>query len=237
MIGIVLWLASAITRTGMSVRNVFKDVNESQKAKENKKLTYFDTNGCQRLVSNHEAVYESHNPFGDHVINKNGKVLINISEQERQKRFDEAKRNNNPDITAIFWDEHYKKYKNPCETKEIKGARYKDIETGRLMVIKSICGHDFFLDTQTKKVIRRSDKEISLAKQAAAAGRKYYKTDWHVLMDNFNKEIDRIMEKKEDYYWANIKCDENVCTYNDYYYYPWKLSKSDLEMLQYSWEK
>ncbi len=225
MVGIFIWLASVLTRTGISAHNVFKDVDKSIKAKNNGDVTYRDSNGYLRYVKTHEIVIEDRDPnTGDWIIYGKGLTpLYNRTKAEREERLAKAKIDNK--YTAVYWNDG-----RGVGCDGIKGYRYKDINTGKLMVIKRIDGHEFFLDIESKQIIRRTDREIALANQVEKNGGQYYRVDWHKTMLDFNTEIQKYIQDEVKESTINFLCSgENYG--NDYEDLSrWTLTKNELRI-------
>ena len=148
----------------VSIGLFFHKLKESAENTENKTkfknpdgLTYIDTRGSSRLLSNDEMVFYMHDKNGDYVLkNASGHVYKNFSEEKRNKFVEESLQRakiNNETTYCIDDDDH-------DSTREIKGRRFKDFKTGAIYVIRRINYKYYYMDISTGMIVRKTDYQI-----------------------------------------------------------------------------
>lgn len=128
-------------------------------------MTYIDTKGRSRLLSNDELVFYTHKN-GDSVLeNAEGYVYRNFSEEKRtndlyNKKTDASK---NKETTYCIDDDNHKK------DWMCKGKRFKDFKTGDIYVIRYINYKYYYLNVSDGTLVR--------------------KTDWQIKQDEIKKDV------------------------------------------------
>lgn len=152
-----MMLSSAVTR-------LIKSSNDAVKNEELKKRPlgdgtwYIDCNGFTRLVSNNRPVLVGfYNKSGHEVITDlhTGAVYKNYTlekiRSEYAKNVEDHKKYGGSTI-CLGISNNYVHAKN-----EVKGARYKDVETGDIYVIRKNGYGYCYYDVESEKVVRRTD--------------------------------------------------------------------------------
>lgn len=120
-------------------------------------LTYLDTNGRSRLISNDELVFYTHDKNGDYILEDvSGHVYKNFSKEQREKEFHERinlASKNNETTYCIDDNDHSKDW--VC-----KGKRFKDFNTGNVYVIRQIKYKYYYMDISNGFIVRKTDWQI-----------------------------------------------------------------------------
>lgn len=137
-------------------------------------LTYVDTKGRSRLVSNDEVVFYTWQN-GDYVLERmNGSIIKNFSLEKRKNQINEnlqkALANNE---TTYCIDE------NNHEKERCKGKRFKDLKTGETYVIRRLKYTYWYLNIDTGMIVR--------------------KTDWQLKYDEYSKTTPAFKHNPEQY--------------------------------------
>lgn len=120
-------------------------------------LTYIDTKGRSRLLSNDEIVFYTHNKNGDYILeNESGYVYKNFSEEMRVQNLNERRENSlkNQESTYCI-DEN-----NHCKDWVCKGKRFKDFNTGDIYVIRYIKYKYYYMNVSNGMLVRKTDWQI-----------------------------------------------------------------------------
>ena len=159
------------TLFGLGVNGVNKikesvdDSNNREKAKRNGELTYYGKNG-QHLVSNGRLIHRGHNHSGDEVVKDmyNGKIYVNLSEEERKKIIDKALQEGRTVVDTGSYDHSnpfYRYFKDKWWFRRYDlNVRYIDIETKKYFRRVCINGYYFYMDIETGLLVRKSDPYI-----------------------------------------------------------------------------
>lgn len=143
---------------------VLHKINENRENEENKikfrhpnGLTYVDTKGRSRLISNNEVVFYTHDRNGDYVLeNMSGHVYKNFSKEKRDKELSEriivASQNNE---TTYAIDENKHEHDWFC-----KARRFKDFKTGDVYIIRRINYKYYYMNIANGMVVRKTDWQI-----------------------------------------------------------------------------
>lgn len=174
---------------------------QAMEARAKSQRWYYTYQGTFR-VSDNRKVHVAYDPETCSCIETDLKTFqkTNLSEQVRRTLERTARENGFP--TAVKADdftnfgEDRKKMKS-CHVKPgaefwgPKASRYKDIATGKLYVIQHYAGAMYFRDTETWKLVRPTDDQISIELKAKENGR-FYRND-----NFFERNIAQFNEKQE----------------------------------------
>lgn len=166
-------------------------------------LTYIDSKGRSRLVSNNKLVFYTHDKNGDYILEDiGGYVYKNFSEEERQEQkninVDTAIKNGK---STYCEDENEHKKDWYC-----KGRRFIDLKTGERYVIRCIQGKYYYMDISTGLLVRKTDKQLEEERDRSEEWAYNCK---EIDMDKFNEKQKEINDKTMLYrdYDYNFRCD------------------------------
>lgn len=203
MFGIIYTLLGLVAYGKGLIKNGIHDANSAQIATENGATVYIDARGKLREVGTDELVYypDTDPLTGDSgytIIEPKSKRLhqfVNLAEPKREAKWKKAHEEyikngvvyeNGKKITVVdfeskkcildregtYWRPYeYKDIKIP--TRPCKGHRFKDIETGRIVVKRDLpiggldeCGQkyktcEFYMDAETGMILREVDENIN----------------------------------------------------------------------------
>ena len=198
-----------------------KGYNKKVKGQNNYNI-YYDNRGCARDLDSGRRVYIG--PYGKHgeviVEDERGNVLRNITQEKRDIKYEEKKRNTNGDTVCRYMSEH----DVSSRKMSVPGERYKDLNNGRLYVERTIktdrvrinpncAGYKrlngctemkFYIDVDTLMVVRETDSSYQFRKKCLAEGDKWALTD-----EEINSLISDINESRKSNYEKVKK--ENEC--------------------------
>lgn len=148
----------------VSIGAMFHSIDENIENEKNKKryknsngLTYIDTKGRSRLLSNDEIVFYTNDKNADYILeDANGNVYKNFSEEKRMKDYFERKKMalENRETTYCHDDN------NHCKDWECKGKRFKDFETGEIYIIRCINYKYYYMNISNGMIVRKTDWQI-----------------------------------------------------------------------------
>ena len=163
----VLYTSFVLVAKGVNnIKTNIENKERRQKAIINKKDTYFDEKGCERLISNDIKVMKAtlwkdsvYGKEGDYVLKcvDSDRIIRNYTKEERDKTeiesFLKAKKDGKTVYKLGTWmDDH-------CKSK-IQGYRYKDFNLGTIYVIRTFNGVKFYMDINTGQIVRETDGEL-----------------------------------------------------------------------------
>lgn len=169
--------------------NGVKDIVENNERKETCSLydgtVYIDNRGRDRWSENNREVYIGRDMMGDFVIKDlySGYVYRNISEEENridmQEEIENCKKNGNTTVCLGL----YRNYKGNI-LGITQGARFKDIETGAIYVIRKIKDQYYYVNPSSLTVIRRTDRSEFLGEYKPEMGTVFYPE----TIEDYNKK-------------------------------------------------
>lgn len=125
--------------------------------------TYINHNGVSKdlKTNKYRFIYrDSHNDR--HIW---GKEIgdINLSQFDRQKEYEHYQKNPVEDRTTVYWapSPFYKEGKTI-----LLGKRYKDLETGNILIVRTHKALDFYIDIETLQVLRYTDSTTRMLKES-----------------------------------------------------------------------
>lgn len=149
-------------------------------------LTYVDTKGQSRLISNDEIVFYTWKN-GDYVLERmNGIVIKNFSAEKRHKQVEE-----NEKKAIAHKETTYCIDENTHEKERCKGKRFKDFATGDIYVIRCLNYTYWYLNIDTGMIVRKTDWQLkhdekSKNSPAFCHNPEQYDRMWHVDVDKIN---------------------------------------------------
>ena len=166
-----------------------KENKENEKGKtlfkQPNNLTYIDTKGRSRLLSNDEIVFYTHDKYGDYVLeDESGYVYENFSEEKRIKELNKRKEKalKNAETTYCIDDNNHRK------DWTCKGKRFVDFKTGDIYVIRYINYKYYYMNISNGMLVRKTDWQIN--QDELKKNIKTYLND-NLNIDDFNeKQID-----------------------------------------------
>lgn len=194
------------TSIGLLVK-ASKEADENEKCRSlfrNKDgLTYIDTKGNTRLLSNNDLVFYTHDKNGDYVLeNVSGYIYKNFSKEQRIAKQKELKLEaiNNEDSTYCISEDNHKK------DWICKGKRFIDMKTNDVYVIRCLNGKYYYMDINNGKIIRKTDWQIKKDQEVTT---DYYSFDKGIDIEAFNKRQETIQDKTLLFrnYEYNSSCD------------------------------
>lgn len=156
----------------VSIGAFFHSIKENKENEKGKSLyrhpdglTYTDTKGRSRLLTNNEIVFYTHNKNGDYIlVDVSGHVYKKFSEDERVQKINERKEiaiKNNETTYCIDDNNHRNDW--ICQ-----GKRFKDFTTGDIYIIRYINYKYYYMNASNGMLVR--------------------KTDWQIKHDDLNKD-------------------------------------------------
>ena len=195
----------------VSVGSIFYKINRNKENEQNKKqfkhpdgLTYVDTNGNSRFLSNNELAFYTYKK-GDYVVEDyKGNIYKNFTEEKRQSHFEELKNTaiRNNETTYCIDDDNHKNDWN-C-----KGKRFKDFRTGDVYVIRCIKNSYYYLNIENGMIVRKTDWQLNRDKDMKGSV-MYYDDIHYVDIKELNNKRRNTQDKQEFYldYKYNANCD------------------------------
>lgn len=195
MLGILYLLFTSIGSLGHNIRENIAESERKNEAYNSYDHTYYDKYGKRILVENNRWIH-SNIRNGDRVLEDvtTHRIYRNFSEEER-KEYEKIRKKEAIENNKTVYLYQYNKdipYSDPW-----KGDRYKDIETGKIYVIRKRyvnieCGIGevlLYLDISTGKFVRKTDEQIEIDKK------------WIDKLNNIDEEIykyiNRITKNKQ----------------------------------------
>lgn len=174
------------------VKNKIEEKIENDKCKvmyENSDgLTYTDSKGHSRLMSNNEMVFYGLDKNGDYVLeNLSGNIIKNYSLEKRNNKLNKEKQLA-IETTASTYCIDNDNHKNDwiCQ-----GKRFKDIKTGDIYVIRCIKHKYYYMDIKNGFLVRKTDWQIQKDKTEITHRLLNYDVD----INEFNKNQKAISNK------------------------------------------
>lgn len=163
-------------------------------------ITYVDTKGRSRLISNDEIVFYTFKN-GEYVLtNASGCIYKNFSKEKKEKELYKIKEKNlkNKESTYCIDNNNHKK------DWICKGKRFKDFITGDIYVIRYINYKYYYLNTVDGTIVRKTDWQKEQDKKNI---KSYLQNDLNI--EEFNKQQLNIQDKQKLFrnYEYNFYCD------------------------------
>lgn len=148
----------------VSIGAYLHSVNESAENEKNKKLykhsnglTYIDTKGRSRLLSNNEIVFYTNDKNGDYVLADScGNIYRNFSEEKRTQECCELKKTASKNRETTYCCDN----NNHSKDWECKGKRFKDFETGDVYIIRCINNKYYYMNMSDGLIVRKTDWQL-----------------------------------------------------------------------------
>lgn len=168
--------------------NVREDYDGRQRYYDPSSNTYLSYDGTRRNINNgaYRFIYHKN---GDRYMEGDDVGVVNLSQQEREKEYERLKSNHDDDKTTMF-------YAKDSSEDIIKGARYRDLNTGEIYVLRDDKEHNQFYVTLNNKVVRFSDTEKRNKKLYGV----YDEKKEMELIEKFQTEINRA---SQDPFWKD----------------------------------
>ena len=179
----------------VSIGAFFHSINKSIDNEKNKTIykhpngmTYIDTKGRSRLLSNDELVFYTYDRNGNYVLEDvSGHIYRNFSEEKRSQELNERKEKamSNKETTYCIDDDNHRK------DWVCKGKRFKDFKTGEIYVIRYIKYKYYYINISNGMIVRKTDWQIKQDKKNI----KKYLNDY-LDIETFNKKQKNIQNKQ-----------------------------------------
>lgn len=207
----MIYIFGLIYTVVASIGVFFHSINENKENEKNKirykhpnKLTYIDTKGRSRLLSNDELVFYVYDKNGDYILeNAAGYVYRNFSKEERIRKLNELKDSalKNKESTYCIDDNNHKK------DWICKGKRFKDFKTGDVYVVRWINYKYYYMNISNGLLVRKTDWQIKQDK--LKINDETYGLNKDVDIREFNKKQINIQNKSLLYrnFEYNSSCD------------------------------
>ena len=153
-------LYTLLVSTGL-IANEIKEIKENAECKKKfvhpDGLTYIDSYGRSRLLSDNRLVIYTCDKNGDYILKETGgKLIKNFSAEERKTRerkvIEEARRCRN---TTYCIDEN-----NHKQEFGYHGKRFKDFKTGEVYVVRCIRNKYYYMNIATGFLVRKTDWQV-----------------------------------------------------------------------------
>lgn len=160
--GRMLGLLIVATKVICEAVNGVREIADNKERKANSTLydgtVYIDGKGRERWYENNRQVYIGRDMIGDFVIKdiQSGYVYRNITEEKSKKDIQEELENyekNGNTTICLGLDKNYEYNLQGIP----KGARFKDIKTGEIYVIRELEGQYYYVNPKTNMLVRRTD--------------------------------------------------------------------------------
>lgn len=200
MFGFFYSLIIGGTYVGNEVYSVIKD-KKLRETKGNKEFNYYvDSKGKTRSLTTNRIITMDIDPYTKDVVNydcRTGDIDYNISAAEREIAKSKAIKNNKS-VYMYNKDNHYQD--------RIRGVRYVDIKTGRLVVVRVKFPYTFYMDAETGKLIRRADIDFENEKFVSNNNKDFFSINnpYDIIL-KFNNELNN--ETAE--YMKKFLCNHN----------------------------
>ncbi len=195
----------------VSIGALFHIINENLENEENKEIykhkdgmTYIDTRGRSRLLSNNELVFYTYDKNGDYVLEDiSGNIYKNFSKEERENELNKRikKALDNSETTYCVDDDHHRK------DWVCKGKRFKDFQSGDVYVIRYIKHKYYYMDISNGMIVRKTDWQIRKDEDTDKNIKTYL--DDYLDIELFNQKQKEIQNQQmlfRDFEY-NISCD------------------------------
>jgi len=198
---------TALTTLGI-ITNEIKESLDNKECKEKYKnidgLTYTDSKGHSRMLSNNKMVFYTHNSNGDYILEDlSGNVIKNFSLEKRMQKQAELKQIAlNEKASTYCIDENSHRNDWICQ-----GKRFKDIKTGEIYVIRCIDYKYYYMNINNGFIVRKTDWQI--AKEQKGEICKYLNKDLDI--DSFNEKQKLVKDRSK--LFRNFQYDSS-CDYN-----------------------
>lgn len=158
----MLGLLIVATKVICEAVNGVREIVDNNERKANSTLydgtVYIDGKGRERWYENNRQVYIGRDMIGDFVIKdiQSGYVYRNITEEKSKKDIQEELENyekNGNTTICLGLDKNYEYNIQGIP----KGARFKDIKTGEIYVIREVLGQCYYVNPKTNMLVRRTD--------------------------------------------------------------------------------
>lgn len=176
----------------VSIGLIFHSHKEEKKNKKCKLLyqnpdgmTYTDSKGRSRLLSNDKLVFYTKNKNGDYILeDESGYVYKNFSEDERKENLNIQRQCalNNQDTTFCIDDN------DRHEDWVCQGKRFQDLKTGEIYVIRCINYKYYYMNILNGMLVRETDWQKK-------KDELYNNVKWY---SNYGVNIESFNEKQKD---------------------------------------
>lgn len=134
-------------------KNVAEDYDGRKNYRNDFTNTYMGYDGVDRDLDTGKARF-FYRENGDQIMRKEESLeTINVSQQKRDIEYEKAKKGYYPGRTTMYYAPSPKA---PYGSRIMNGARYKDIETGEIYVVREFNRQSFYVDLKGK-VVRYTD--------------------------------------------------------------------------------
>ena len=163
MFGIVVLICIIIYAFYSSIINDIDDNYGKRNYRDYSTNTYIDHDGVSRDLKTNKYRSITRDINGDRHLWGTDIGDINLSQINRQKEYDKFKRSPVTGRTTVYWSPSpvYKEDKAV-----LLGKRYKDLETGNILIVRTHKALDFYVDTKTLQVLRYTDSTTRMLKDS-----------------------------------------------------------------------
>lgn len=167
MFGAIFFIGIIIAVIIHNIRNFGADYSARLNTFSNDTNTFIDHNGAFRDIDTWEYKRISYDENGDKWVEDEKGNKLNISQKKRNEEYNKYLKmiKNGNDISVIRTATYYE----PGPTKEnygtILGKRYKDLETGCIMIVRCFNNKFFYVDKDESKVLRYTDHQRKLLRK------------------------------------------------------------------------
>lgn len=186
VLAIVFLVAYFIWKCIHDSREGWRSGGYAMKARENGKEYYHDSHGTYRVSDNKKVSLERDPVTGD-LMELDLKTFkkVNVTEVERQKALYNTKTNGG--LSVVRWTKIWGN-SNHLIRHNLNADAYKDVETGRLLIVQKVGNEKYFRDAETLLLVRPTDEYVIGEKWAKDNGYNYYGDQYfNARMNEFNK--------------------------------------------------
>lgn len=157
MFGAVFIFALIIYGIVQVAKNTKDDFEGRRLYKDEKSNTYLAYDGSRRDLDTGKQRFIYHQN-GDRYMVGEDIETVNLSQKEREEKYEKVKLNHAPDQTVVFYE------KEPLKATK-RGVRYKDLKTGDIYVVREDKNANSFYVTFDNRVVRFADNERKYRKE------------------------------------------------------------------------
>ena len=202
---LILLIVGFIWNKYHDCKDAIRTGEDWKKAKqEDRKYFYNCGTGSVFRTTDGHPVFPYQDPYSGDFMEKDYKtgMIANLSQEKRESEYQKAKESGFP--SAVKWTNcNETNLINPyVKSFECRKDVYKDVKTGRLMLVQYYGFMYFFRDIETFELIRPTDQHILIETYAKNNGYNYYGKKYYDAMINwFNKQQNDQAKRH--------KCDKN----------------------------
>lgn len=180
--------------------------NQELKLKVNNEYKiYYDRKGRTIDYETDKPVVISRNKENDTIVTNCLDINRNISDEKRWKKYYELKKLNNPLVTVMEWN----RYSNHIADK-IPGVRYRDLNTGMLMVVREVDGNYYYMSVDNSKFIRKTDGQKFFDLMINKNPLEAEKEELNVIKTNGKDSFIKIVEADKLTWIQNIEYEKTM---------------------------